>query len=565
MGVPTYDIEAIEWVNPVAVGFYDGYTYHEFLKVSDDHDVIWSFLEFLEQNKPGIKLWAHNAANYDSKFILDSLHRHGQRVRFDGGLTKIVWVEAGITFEDSYILMCRSLHKLCLALDVERKLEWDHNMTSNPWEMVHRLDSFRAYLQRDVMALSHVIEGFCGELLDNFGITPSSTMSLTAAKAFDKGFHPIKSIVANDDQEKYIRQATYGGRNEVYKRYGENVHLYDIRSMYTSCYDTAVPVGKLCWDRINIDTGTLAEAFVKVPTHFTVGPLPFRLHGRLIFPVGEFKGWWDLKELRYAISLGCDVSIKRQLTADEAPVLAEFGAKVSELRTSANFEMSKVWKLMGLRLCGKFGQHRTSTVIKHVKDIKDFTGFYPIDSNEIYHEAVVHLDGRKSPYIRAAINMRIRSEARMRHLNLMLQASQFGDVFYCDNDSIFTNVEMPTSEEQGSLQELDFAQRLYLIRCKMYGYVDVLDKLRQKTAGFSDEKLTEADFQKVIDGGELTIQSRTIGDWKNILAGHGVQLIQTPRKVCGPESIDNRVFEGTGTRPIILGKRGSNYDASQDV
>ena len=49
--VPTYDIEAMDWVNPIAVGLFDGLNYREFLKTSEEDDVIWKFLEYLKMRK----------------------------------------------------------------------------------------------------------------------------------------------------------------------------------------------------------------------------------------------------------------------------------------------------------------------------------------------------------------------------------------------------------------------------------------------------------------------------------------------------------------------------------
>ena len=75
--IPTFDVECREWVLPIAVGLYYKGEYREFLKISDAHDPIWEFLEYLRTNCKGIKLYAHSAATFDNRFILDSLTRHG--------------------------------------------------------------------------------------------------------------------------------------------------------------------------------------------------------------------------------------------------------------------------------------------------------------------------------------------------------------------------------------------------------------------------------------------------------------------------------------------------------
>jgi len=545
--VPTFDIEAIEWVNPIAVGFYTGDEYYEFLKVNEECDVIWEFLKYVGQHFRGIKIYAHNAANYDNKFILDCLTKHWQEVRFAAGLGKLVWTEPNISFEDSYLLLGRNLATCCAAFDVPRKLDWKHDETKNPWEMQSNLDSFRAYLKRDCVSLSEVIDSFTKLLVESFNVTPSITLALTAIKAFDKRFYPMRRIAANEEFEIFTRAATYGGRNEVYKKYGENVYFYDVKRMFMSCYDTPVPVGKMHWTNPSIDRGTCAEATVKVPD-MQVGPLPHRYQGRLIFPTGEFTDWWDMVELRNAVEKHkVDVKLLRQLECEEVSILKPFGEAIDELSEKANADLGRIWKLFGLRLSGKFGQHRLRTEIKHVRDLgkKEYA---PIDKNEVYHEVTSTKNSSSSPYIKPAINMRIRAEARVRHLEKLLAA---GDIYYCDTDSIYTTQVQPVGDNVGDLKLVDFAVRAYFIGCKFYGYVDKYNLLKQKTAGYRDYQLTEFDLKRVLKGEEIPCAFRRLGDWKGVIRGEGVQLVDRNFTYRLSE-FSNRIMGEAETSPIKL-------------
>lgn len=549
--MPVFDIEAVSWVFPTAVGLYVDEEYTEFLKKSEDYDVVWEFLQYLGEHYPGYKLYAHNASNYDNKFILQTLIKHNQKVSFPAGLAKLVWTEKDISFEDSFLLVGRSLESTCIAFDVPRKLEWDHKETENPWDMEpSQLDKFRAYLKRDCVSLSLALDAFARELLDRFGVTPSATLSLTSVKAFDKSFYPVNKIATNEDFEKFIRAATYGGRNEVYKRYGENVLMYDMKGMFVSCYDVPMPVGKMQWTRPNMDQGVVAEALVKVPTDLPIGPLPVRFHGRLIFPVGELpKGWWDMVELRHAAEkYGVDIKLTRQLDCDQSPILKEFGEVMGDLRKVSNIEMSRIWKIFGLRLSGKFGQHRTRTEIKHITDIEDLTGYVPIDPTEIYHEKTVVSTGHRSPYIKPAINMRVRAEARNRHLDYLMSVKSR---YYCDTDSIHTNETMPMGNELGELNLVGEARRAYYIACKFYGYINQEGALKQRTSGFRDFELSEEQFKKLLEGDGIEHIFGRMGSWREILKGKGFNLNDIPRRLRAPD-FPNRITEGLETRPIEL-------------
>lgn len=548
-GPPVFDIECMDWVDPVAVGFYDGEDYTEFLKVSEECDVVWEFLSYLGDNHQGIRVYAHNAAHYDNKFILDTLNKHGQTLRFDSGLAKLVWTEKNISFEDSYIMVSKSLAKFCDAFGVERKLDWEHDTTVNIWEMTDRLDSFRAYLKRDCISLCRAIGKFIKVMLDKFNIVPSSTMAITSVKAFNKNFFPVKDINAGEAFEPFIRRATFGGRNEIYRRYGENVYFYDIRDMYVSCYDVPVPIGKFEWIKPNIDEGTIAEAIVKVPDLF-IGPLPYRHMGRLIFPTKEFRGWWDTRELRNAgEKFGVDMKIIRQARSEEAPILNEFGDYISDLRYASNKELGLIWKNLGVRLCGKFGQHRYMTEIKHAHAIEDFDGWYPIDTSEVYHERVISFNGRRAPYVKPAINMRIRSEARIRHLDKLIEVKR---PFYCDTDSVHTLLKMKKGKNPGEMHLVEWAERAYYIKCKFYGYIDRDGLLRQKTSGFRDFKLSEWDFKKLLEDGEkIEDTTSNLVHWKEVLL-EGVKLRAHPRSIESYTGFENRVSVGLDTEPIKL-------------
>jgi hypothetical protein len=558
-GVPTFDIEARDWTEPIAVGFTDGEKYFEFLKRSEDTDVIWEFLSYIGDNCEGMGIFAHNAGGYDNKFILDSLIKHKQKIKLEAGLGRVTWTDKEISFEDSMLVVGTGLANLCKAFGIPRKLDWDHRTTKNIWELEHRLDSFRAYLQRDVTSLSRAMEEYCKMLIRSFAVTPSATLSLTAVKAFNKNFFKVSDIKSNEKFEPFIRRAMYAGRNEVYKRYGENLNLYDIRSMYISCYDSPIPVGEMFWRKPKIEKGSIGYAWVEIPKDWKIGPLPYKLGNHLAFPVGTFPDWWDMVELRKAEEVGVNVKLIKQLECDEYPILKEFGEYVSLLRYSSNPELGKLYKLLGIRVSGKFGQHRWREEIAHSEDIEDFEGYTPIDSSEVYHKKSVYLPGNKAPYCKPAVAMRIRAMARVRHLDFLLKS----DPYYCDTDSIYTNAELPLGLKAGELQLVDKAQRAYFIRGKLYGYIDTKGILRQRAAGFRDFRLTEYDFKEMLKGKDVAYNTKPIGNWADILNEQGLNKENIPRRVRGDHQLENRILDGRDTRPLVVTVKESRIEIEE--
>lgn len=546
MVTPTFDIEAVGWVNPIAVGLFDGFNYKEFIRESETDDVLWRFLSYLKEHQKGIKIYAHCASKFDNKLILASLCQHGEVAVPEAGLIRLRWKGPNICFEDSYLLLPMSLKRMTKMFEVEEKGEWPHSEGLKPWEMGEQLGTFRAYLRTDCISLSNSLDKFCYDLGRNFGITPSISLSTTSVKAFDKCFYNVEDIESNEEFEEFIRKAIYGGRNEVYKRYGEGINLYDVHWMYTSCYDTPVPIGKMRWVKGNIDEGTLAEAYVKVPKDRYIGPLPYRIKGKLAFPVGELQGWWDITTLRNAVKEGCDLEIRRQLCCDEEPILDGFGKFITHLKTDKKRDL---WKMFGLSVSGKFGQSRWRDEIKYIDDIKDFKEFTPLDKDELYFQRREYIKGR-APYIKPAISMRIRAEAGVRHFKIIKEALEKGQIFYSDSDSIFTTSELSTGPSVGDLTFIGRASRGYFIRQKLYGVVQG-GRLRQKSAGYSDLRLSEEDFSKLLEGEDLERHVEDLPNFKSIFKSKEISLLER-RRLIKSDMSDSRISIGEDTEPICL-------------
>ncbi len=555
MGIPVFDIESIGWVHPISVGYFDGYNYHEFIRQSEDDDIVWRFLTFLRQYQ-GIKLFAHCASRYDNLFILNSLIQHEEPLELQAGMAKLKWSEPNITFEDSYLLAPMKLSKLCQMLDISQKEIWDVTQTQQPWEMGReKLSTFRSYQKTDCIALSEAMSKLCGEIGKAFGVEPSMTMATTAVKTISKMFFDLQQIDSNEYVEEFIREATYGGRNEIYKRYGENILHYDIHDMYISCYDVPVPIGELRWSKANLDTASMVEAKVKIPEDAYIGPLPFRDEvGRLLFPRGELPyTWWDGRELRNAVDkCNVDITIRRQLNADEVPALKEFGAYMSRLRNDLDHPLAKYWKLFGIAPSGKFGQSRWKDAIRHASKVKNFRGAVPIDKNELYFKTIEYSKG-KAPYIKPALTMRIRAEARIRHLDCLLEAHDAGEnIYYCDTDSVFTTYLFPIIEKpkSGELAYLGEIQRGYFLRQKLYGLV-IKDSLIQKSAGYSDLKLTEEDFKKLLRGGTHSFDVADLPNYTKVLTSGDLKLLESKRKISAA-FLPNRAEDGDDSKPILI-------------
>ena len=507
---------------------------------------------------------------------METLVSHGQTIDLDAGLGSLKWIEAGLTFRDTYLLLRTSLGRACEAFGIDSKLNWDHKKTVPIWKMApEKLTVFRAYLQRDCKALSEAFSAFISTLFGLFSLeSVGTTLGQTTLKIYDV-LSDLDTIDSNETYHSQIRAALYGGRNEIYNRYGEGINLYDIRSMYVSCYNTEVPVGPMKFlpynkiDNKDLSVGTVGYARVHIPEDWFIGPLPYHIGTSLLFPVGKFEGWWDMVELRYAKGLGAKIELLQVLDCKEEAVLDEFGAVMLGLRYKSylegNEELTRLWKSLGVQLVGKFAQSTRRTKIKHIssfKSFKEMEGWTFIDPDEQYLEGdrVINRQLRKylNRTVKPAVAMRIRAEARIRHHKVMMQAQAQGgpeSLYYCDTDSVYTKADLSSSlgATAGHLQYLDRAERAYFIMRKFYGYVTPEGVLRQRSSGFSGYRLSEVQFKNLLKGEELKIvtQGSTLTSPADLIRGKPTISIHKERKVRS-STIQNRHIDKLTTRPILL-------------
>ena len=156
--IAVFDIETYKWINPYAVGFYDGKDYYQFTGKT----CISDFLRFIIRHKyRSYTIFAHNGGMFDFNFILEILKKWKYDINmiFQGSRClqiKVYQEKQGkltnreswnsIKFSDSYALLGFSLDKLTKDFNVEHKKLNFMNETKikNDYEYLYQL-----YKQKD--------------------------------------------------------------------------------------------------------------------------------------------------------------------------------------------------------------------------------------------------------------------------------------------------------------------------------------------------------------------------------------------------------------------------------
>lgn len=487
-----FDIEWTPELKPVALGIYSENNYKWF----KGRTCIAKFLDYI-QTQSCTTYYAHNGGRSDFNFILEEAQKRGyiiESIRTNNRILKVAIFSNNRVFKfiDSVALLPATLSSLCKAFKVKhQKLEIDYeNIEDDP-----RLEQ---YLMSDCIGLYEVMQTFMG-IFKDWKVPLRDTLSQQAMLTFRSMLkYPIPS---HKKIEGFIRNSYYGGRTEVFKRTNEEtVYYFDFNSLYPYVmYKYPMPVGKYKKvkypDSENIG---FAEAVVNIPNRL-IPLLPYRTN-KLVFPIGKIRGFYDTAELKKAEEIGYKVSYKRVYEFEKDFIFRDYVDKFYKIKKETNDKtMYMISKLLLNSLYGKFGQRReTKKIIFNPSKIdglipyKEEFGMYEKDTFSFAN------------HILPAIASHVTSMARLELFNQFENAG-FGNVFYCDTDSIVTNKKLPTSDKLGDLKREYTIKKGYFIAPKFY-YMDTDQGIVVKIKGFQRkiedgkevQQFFESDFKKAL-------------------------------------------------------------------
>lgn len=212
-----------------------------------------------------------------------------------------------------------SLDKLCKSMNVDGKLSI-YNSKFNSFDLFNDnslLNKFIKYSIQDSIALLEAMLKaqelyFLNYKVDIASIWSTSTLSL---KIFRNQFlkETIKSLTTT--QDKFIRQAYFGGATDHYVAHGQNLKYYDVNSLYPFVMLKDMPLEFIKFHSrlININLNTffgfcLVE--VECPKDIRIPLLPYRnVNGDVSYPTGKWQGVYFSELLKAVIPHGYKIRI----------------------------------------------------------------------------------------------------------------------------------------------------------------------------------------------------------------------------------------------------------------
>jgi len=463
--------------DPYAVGFYDGKIYDSY----EGKQCIERFIAaFLKTKYRGYVCYAHNGGKYDFTYFLEHFFNMGYHRYFEihvirqaSRIVQMIFYRGrhSWTLRDSMGLFNFSLSKITESFNVKHKKgEIEHDKI-NEKNYMDYAEKWRPYLKSDCLGLYEVLQKFEHFLLSKYGVSLKKVITLSsgAMRVYRKKFMPVEFIPSYITREPEIRQSYFGGRTEIFKFTGENLNYYDVNSLYPYVMDkypmpVGVPIKSFMMD---IDDFGIAYADIKAPKDLDIPVLPYRLdtqyYKKLIFPVGNFSGWYNTPELQKAHEKGYEINIKYGYKFEKYHIFREYVTEFYKMKNQAEpdtveYQSSKL--LMNM-LYGKFGQRREREEIIFFP--KDIAGLEPLDIHgelDIYKKDVIS----KSNQVLPAIASFVTTYARLELFKLL----DGNNPYYCDTDSIVTQEKLKTGKQLGELKLEAKIKKAIFLRPKMY-------------------------------------------------------------------------------------------------
>lgn len=526
--IAVYDIESTDWINVVLLCHIDELGNHESFDNVSDY-VNWLFSD----NFSGSHVWAHAGGRYDHRFLLPEFQRRGWdfRIALSGG--SIVLLTARdkkgkeIYFADSFRIMPNALKSIGKTVGLE-KIDVDRkNIQLVPREKLIEY-CFRDCeialrgLQLMKTALESVNADFAFTLASIASRWVRRSDSIDWTWFYKNNCQHSKDMLIAD---KFCEPAYFGGRTEMFKR-GKikgPVYYYDIVSSYPTSmqyelplyFKGFVPCPRNCSEtdiRKYLSYPGITEAWVNL-NKCKIAPLCVKFDGRLTFPYGhkigrqeklgfpgtcdcgaplrshicrichkiypKYKwqpGRWTNIELLAALDRGAEILPICQARFKGAPFLKNFVDTFYNLRKQAKKSNDSfrtyAYKILLNSLYGKLVEtidrvsYVTSydNVLREIKrggnvQISQVSGIYCISSKQ------------EGPFRHVASGAYVTAYSRLALLNGLETALKLGgQIFYCDTDSIMTDIKLDCLEgsELGQWQLEHIFSEVEIILPKVY-------------------------------------------------------------------------------------------------
>lgn len=411
------------------------------------------FYEIIKANKIET-IYAHNM-EFDCIKIRDCACylelMEGTQPIYAGGLLLKIIDNTGLIWLNSLALLKNSVDELGQSLGL-KKLKTPEKYI-NP-EKHHKIISNKdiKYCIRDCKIIKEYLEK-----IFEFTGKQCLTIASSAMYLFRNKFLK-RSYWNNEELSRYFRESYYGGRVECFSFGKQDANVYDINSLYPYVMrNIKLPNFsrlKYC-DNITIDKLKtyinnfygMANVTIKINNDY-LGYLPYKINGKLSFPVGTLTGSYNFNELKFCIENGCEI-LNVNYVCYSVDCIENFFTdyidylyKIKKENDGAERAIAKYFLNS---LYGKFGQHKADEVFYLNQYEFDKKILELIATGEQYNAQALKSNlyylsitkEKERVFTIYPVASYITSAARLELLKGLINNKE--NVCYCDTDSIALN------------------------------------------------------------------------------------------------------------------------------
>jgi len=454
---------------------------------------------------------------------------------------------------------------LCKRKDKIERLEKDCLITQEEYKALFKTNwSFeeetKKYLINDLMCLQEVLNSANKELFKTYKVDllEASTISGLAMKIYLTNYYNNNIPLVNKASLYHeIKLGYYGGITEVYKPQGENLYYYDVNSLYpfTALNDMpGLDCDKLTYFDYNVDISDLFGFFyckIEAPSNGYLGLLPVRYKLGIIFPLGNWDGWYFSEELKFAQENGYKITVINGYNFNKVKgVFTDYVKDIYAIKAKPiNKTQKTIAKSLLNNLLGRFGIDLDKSITKVISPqefeqksaINKIVSYKNISNNKMLVTYVPKLDydiikshdldflkvSRKikdseveyrantSIVISAAITAYARIHINKVKLYIIKNG---GKIYYSDTDSIVTNIQLPadmvSENEIGKMKLENRLSKGIFITNKTYCYTNTMNEFINKAKGVNKDALTYDDYAKLLNNVDITgSRTNSIINW----------------------------------------------------
>jgi len=408
--------------------------------------------EFKNKRYKGKFVFAHNA-EYDLNVIYSNIYLLDSHAIFNGRFIRAT--NGNCKFGDSMNILLSSVKDIGKMTGLKK--------LNTPSKFKKGLKNIKVtendinYCLRDCEIVYNALLNIF-ELCGNIRITLAG-LSLQLFRSKYQKF----DIEHKEKFSKYFFNSYFGGRTECFKIGYVNAVSYDINSAYPSAMKFLKFPNPKYFKQINKPNKqkflSLLKNFEGVAfLRFKVkdnyfGILPYKINYKVLFPIGEFSGWYNFNELRYCIEKKLiDIQYINKVIYSfpmESPFI-EFVNDIFNKKNNSTGLQKYIFKIILNALYGKFSQ-KIDYEIFYAKDVLKYINFINDKIKKGIKVLIQRFNfERKDGFIMYQIPEKsitwsipsfssyITSFTRIQLLDTLLNYKNFEPV-YCDTDSIFFN------------------------------------------------------------------------------------------------------------------------------